>query len=233
MAVDADGYNSSDEEFEEAPNPYANVGKASIEAIIDKATEFRKLSKQFVKRLRPTLQAPKSTYNVNLWGNRLETFMSSSLNLPPKTAPTADNLVRFFQSIPTTLPGRSKDGKVSIATMQSGLTWTIYWCTFHHEDWELSRYGSLKLKSAFAELLNSESITCEPAEDERAEKKWVGSDTTRQVVANYLEDAITHGCNHWDKVIRDTMTFVLLSATGARAGDITVSQGYDATYCLR
>lgn len=121
MTVDADGYNSSDEEFEEAPNPYANVGKASIEAIKDKATEFRKLSKQFVKQLRPTLQAPKSTYNVNLWGNRLETFMSSSLNLPPKTAPTADHLVRFFQFMPDALAGRSKDGKVSLSTMRSSL----------------------------------------------------------------------------------------------------------------
>ncbi|KAF0634612.1 hypothetical protein FPSE5266_20428 [Fusarium pseudograminearum] len=233
MTVDADGYNSSDEEFEEAPNPYANAGKASIEAIIAKATEDRKSSKKFLKQLRPTSQAPKSTYDVNLWGNRLETFMSSSLNLPPKTAPTADHLVRFFQSIPATLPGRSKDGKVSLSTMRNGLKWSIWWCRFYYKDWELSRSETVKLKSAFAELLNSELITSEPAEEGRAEKKWIGSDITRQVVANYLEDAITHGCSHWDKVIRDAMTFVLLSATGARAGDIAVAQGYDATYCLR
>ncbi|KAF4950424.1 hypothetical protein FSARC_13204 [Fusarium sarcochroum] len=231
--LDDNGYDSSDEEFEQKANPYVNAGKASLDWIVDNAVQNRRASKIFEKQLQPTYFSPKSTYNLNLWGNRFSVFLKS-LGVKPGTIPTDSHLCRFFATVPEMVVGQGKDGMISLKTVQSGFQWVINWCRFHFTDWKLSSSGGIKLKSIFATLINEDRITLDPAVGSRGEKQWVTSDIVRQLVSNYLQDCIETGCQHWDRTILNVLTMLLLSSTGARAGDVAVSQGYEKKgYCLR
>ena len=87
-------FNSSDIEFEPAPrNPFAEAGKASIEAIISNAVEDRLTSKKTSKQLTNVHGCKKTQYIDTLWYQRFTTFRQHTLkakyvcllSFPPQT----------------------------------------------------------------------------------------------------------------------------------------------------
>jgi len=79
MDHDGDDFNSSDLEFEARPDPYANAGMRSIQAIIDHAAEDRIESKKFSKTLTHAQGSPKTEYMTALWMNRFMAFRLHTL----------------------------------------------------------------------------------------------------------------------------------------------------------
>jgi hypothetical protein len=74
MDHDAEEFNSSDLEFEERPDPYADAGMRSIQEMMDHAFEDRISSKKFSKTLPQAEGSPKTEYITRLWMNRFMSF---------------------------------------------------------------------------------------------------------------------------------------------------------------
>lgn len=78
--MDEETFNSSDIEFRPAlANPFFNAGKASIQAIIQHATEYRVASKKFTKQLQFTKGRPGTQYRNALWYRRFAVFREHCL----------------------------------------------------------------------------------------------------------------------------------------------------------
>ena len=80
-AMDPDDFNSSDVEFEEAPKPFANAGRASVQAMIENATADRIASKQFVKQLSDVRGSRQTQYLRTLWATRFEAYYGDTLKI--------------------------------------------------------------------------------------------------------------------------------------------------------
>lgn len=67
--------------------------------------------------------------------------------------------------------------------------------------------------------------------DSVRERLWVSA----RLMTLLCTDLLAHGLveHDWTSIIQRTLTISLLSATGARAGDVFVSSGYDDDYCLK
>ena len=83
--MDQENMNSSHFELDDAPtattNPFAQAGKASIEAIIHNAVEDRYNSKKISKQLTFVKGSKKKQYLCNLWYNRLQAFEEHTLKV--------------------------------------------------------------------------------------------------------------------------------------------------------
>jgi hypothetical protein len=78
--MDANDFNSSDVEFEDAPlNQFAHAGRASIGQIIDHAFEDRLASKKASKLLTNSKVSQKTQYMNTLWYQRFIAVRKHSL----------------------------------------------------------------------------------------------------------------------------------------------------------
>lgn len=78
--MDNDDFNSSDVEFEDAPQaPFSRAGHASIAEIIDHAFEDRIASKKASKQLINRKVNDKTGYKSTLWYRRFETVREHTL----------------------------------------------------------------------------------------------------------------------------------------------------------
>lgn len=81
-SMEQDRLDSSDWEFDAGPaNPFAQAGKASIEAIIQNATRDRFTSKKTSKQLVYVKGSRKTQYVNNLWYERFQAFRQHTLKL--------------------------------------------------------------------------------------------------------------------------------------------------------
>ncbi|KAH8674974.1 hypothetical protein BGZ61DRAFT_536278 [Ilyonectria robusta] len=132
-------------------------------------------------------------------------------------------LVRFFDTMARRLNGQGEDGKVSLQTIKNGHVHMLEWCKFNYDGWHLNSSERVRIQSLFQELL-AEGIVIGAGPETKA---WVTSDMTCKLITSLLSTAVTFGTPDWDSTIMYALTVLLLSATGARAGDIAQSQFRD------
>lgn len=100
--MDSDNFNSSDVEFEvtASEKPSGRLfGQASIDLIVQHATEYRLTSKKTVKQLQFGHGAPSTRQQQSLWITRFEAFRTHSLKQSVDLPFTGEDLIRFFDTI--------------------------------------------------------------------------------------------------------------------------------------
>jgi hypothetical protein len=58
------------------------------------------------------------------------------------------------------------------------------------------------------------------------ERTWLGFTTLSRMVTEYLKHFIAKGCCSWDVIVAKCLSITLVAALGARAGDVSRSNGY-------
>lgn len=144
------------------------------------------------------------------------------------------------------LEGKGEDNVVALQTIRSGHDYLLAWCRFHYDGWYLNSSDKTRIgkylaavtdtpqltdaiESLFQELLAEGAVTNKTREDEKA---WVTSDIACKIIKGALSNAMKDGTPDWDYTIMSALTVLLLSATGARAGDIAQSEFRDGNACL-
>ena len=78
----ADDFNSSDIEYGEPVNPFPEAGKASIEALLERAAHYRLESKRQAKEMSFLSPSPKTEYLNYPWYSRFNRIKVEILKVP-------------------------------------------------------------------------------------------------------------------------------------------------------
>ncbi|KAH6539690.1 hypothetical protein HBI07_114560 [Parastagonospora nodorum] len=208
---------SSDVEYDEPVNRFANAGKVSIVKMLEHAFEDRMASKKQVKTLGFSKGTPATQYNHTLWWNRVSQFMQATLNKGPNHVPTGLDLERFFSSIVSRVKPNNPIGVPSYTWMKSGIRLTVEVCKFHHKTFILDGHDIVRLGSLVDKLCQEGKLTREPA----FEREWAGAVVVRKLVNGLIADARVNGTLAWDVTLLKCLSITLLAALGARSGDLT------------
>lgn len=100
---------------------------------------------------------------------------------------------------------------------------------FVYPTFTLSPHERRRISICLKSLLQEGKLTKDP----QREAQWVGITLVKRMVKAMAEEAYTSGTRSWDCTISKILSVVLLSVLGSRAGDITLSQGYENAECLR
>ncbi|KFY24325.1 hypothetical protein V493_05304 [Pseudogymnoascus sp. VKM F-4281 (FW-2241)] len=214
---DDDGYNSSDVDFgPPPPNPFANAGRASIEAMIQSATEDRLTSKRFSKNLQFSRGRKTTQYRNDLWFRRFATFRQFTLRVREDQTPTGEQLERFLETIVNKVKPKSLEVP-SYEWLKAGFRHLRLALVFHYSKFTLSKHDSSRISSVFDIMLQEGRLTTEPSQHHN----WVGVYILRQIVTAMFQDALCEGTLSWDVTLSKCTSIVLTSALSCRAGDIT------------
>ncbi|KFZ16943.1 hypothetical protein V501_01982 [Pseudogymnoascus sp. VKM F-4519 (FW-2642)] len=217
MEDDDDGYNSSDVDFGPPPlNPFANAGKASIEAIIQSATEDRLTSKRFSKNLRFSRGRKTTQYRNDLWFRRFATFRQFTLRVQQDDTPTGEQLERFLETIVKKVKPKSLEVP-SFEWLKAGFRHLLLALIFHYSEFTLSKHDSSRISSVFDVMLEEGKLTTEPSQHHN----WIGVYILRHIATAIFRDALCEGTLSWDVTLSKSTSIVLTSALSCRAGDIT------------
>ncbi|UPX16703.1 uncharacterized protein EKO05_0007091 [Ascochyta rabiei] len=210
---------SSDIEFDAPPrNPFHNAGKASVMAMLDHALDDRIASKRQVKQLTFAKGTPNTQYIHALWWNRFAEFRLNTLNKGANDLPKSEELERFFTTIVSRVKPRTNQVP-AYSWLKSGVGFTIESCVFYHDKFTLSPHERLRISSLIDSLLQQGKVTQDPS----WERSWAGVVVVRKLIHSLVTQAFQYGTMTWDIVLAKCLSIVLVSALGARAGDVTVA----------
>ena len=71
---------------------------------------------------------------------------------------------------------------------------------------------------------------CKLTAHRKGDRQWLDLLAVKAMARALLGDAIRNGTTSWDFTIFKTFSLVLVSALGARGGDVTLSRGYTNEY---
>ncbi|KAF2431218.1 hypothetical protein EJ08DRAFT_660099 [Tothia fuscella] len=232
------GWDSDDIEIpEEDWNPFTELSKdtRALDIIVKQAHKLRVESKILEKSIANHVfsHLPPNVQNRTwTWVRRWQTFCEHALGCSPSTTPTPEALHRFLLVSPSVINGRQKiDGTTapSKSSVSIGFSHVLAWVIARFPDFKVT--PSLRLRASIAKSMLSAngSITNSPSRYRQS----VGQETVKHINQVKLQDSLRKGCGNWDLVIQDCLLLATLSATGARAGDITRSDGYTDNETLR
>lgn len=221
-----DDYNSSDDEMPAPPpNPYASLGKESIENMVARASELRSMSKHNYRLITNAItiqgKAPGTDIKNARWANRFVAYCQS-MNLKPDHVPTGQDILRFMDSITQVSRSRyiSSDA-MSYSWFHGGVQGVLNYCQFKFSDFNITIQDGKRLDMLVSSLINNGLLTKDPF----FEEQWLGSCIIMQCASSILDDALTNGTSSWDVTICKAASLILVSALG-RVGDVVTSPAY-------
>ncbi|RSL84517.1 hypothetical protein CEP51_003845 [Fusarium floridanum] len=141
----------------------------------------------------------------DVWGSRLLSFMSDSLQCSPGTEPTVDHLAKFCQSLPGMLPRK-----------------------FNFPEWVLTYDDTHQLALTMMTLVHDGALLDDHSVD--GEKLLAAMQLTHKMTTGFLQQAIDFGADVWDYRLHSLTAVVLLVTTGAKAADmLRVNEWKDIT----
>lgn len=140
------------------------------------------------------------------------------------TTPTGSDIEGFLTDVAKHVKGKGLIEDIpSLDYIASSLTCLIPRFTFDFPDFKLSNNERLRIRSTLEGLANDGLAS----RDAKITKYWAGHRVVRCLVNALLQDAMEHGTHSWDIVVAKVLSIVLLAAFASRAGDFTLSTGYN------
>jgi hypothetical protein len=102
--------------------------------------------------------------------------------------PTTEDVVRFFAAFPKYMEGRGTHGKPAWSVMKNAQMQLNRLLIFHHEDYNATKRGQVRIDAAIATLLKDGIITRDPVR----EKQWITCQTIKNLVTTVLIDALNN-----------------------------------------
>lgn len=109
------------------------------------------------------------------------------------------------------------------ATFQQARQKLVQYGTFHWSEFKITDQDKLKLDIFFNNAVY-EGILKDGHQQPRA---WIGYQVVARLINKYIESAHKHGVRNWDVTVSEINSIVLIAATMARNGDVTLSSGYE------
>ncbi len=148
---------------------------------------------------------------------------------PHSTTPTGEDIVRFLAQLPSHLQSHHDDGKISWTVIKQAAHLVERALTFHHEDFNLSKRGSMRIDAIVQQLLNDGHLTKDPIR----EALWLSSQMVKRMAMAVFSDAMLNGTKSWDATLSGLLALVMQAALASRAGDIKRSGGYKGVEYLK
>lgn len=214
---DADPIDSSDFEFEPPVTTKAvNLGRASLEKIIQAAAEDRYTTKKTAKQLEYGSGAPGSRALQQLWSVRFETFRKHTLQKSAGSTPSGDEILRFFDGIIEKI-GKTKDKPApSLKTMVRAFVILINYSTFTYQDFKLPARDGARIKTFFDDCVRNGRLIKGLWEA----RVWISFTILARMTSETLQHYIQNGTGNWDTIVARVLSVVLTASMGARAGDV-------------
>lgn len=249
-----DDFDSSDIDFGEPDIDPSDrsIGQKSIDAIIANATQDRITSKRTVKHLQFWHGAPSTRAKQKLWVKRFEAFREHTLGNDPTVPFTGLEVIRFFDSIISkmSLPlftlypanGTPVAGKLkpanhdkpapSVVTVVKAFETIVDYGVFtwsEKDGYHMTRQDASQFRAFLDDAVKAGRLI----KGSWCKRTWIGFLTLSRMVRAYIEYCLTKGCGNWDLVVAKSLSVTLISALGARSGDVTRSDLYHGTQFLQ
>ena len=142
--------------------------------------------------------------------------------------PSGADIERFFTQVPTMVKGKGTHYKDSVTqSLMTGAFAVLHqYFQFQYPAFRLSSTEKLRIRSLFGQLRKNGDVTLH----RKFDVHWLGICVVRQMIRGLLTDALDNGTLNWDVTLFTAFSIIFISATGARAGDVALSIGYDVQY---
>lgn len=211
----------------------STAGQAKSKRIIDSNVRNLKVAKHVKKNLSFVQGAPGTRRQKAAVENTLTAFLKARGGEEYEQCPTASILLDYLVALIIETKAQDKDKKApSLSTIRSQWFIALQYCTTRWEEFEktvASKNLQARAKAILAQQVQAGTLIKGIWRD----RHWVGVTLMHFIVTKNLEHALRAGVQSWDFVVMDILAIVLTSATGARGGDIAVSDGYSNDFCLK
>lgn len=138
-------------------------------------------------------------------------------------SPEGNDVLKFAIDLPNRISGQLNGGTACAkSTIKDFLGQLFHYLAIEYNDFKLSA----KHEELLLDILHDQEAKGLVSSSPIREKQWVSSLLISSLNSVQLMDAIKNGTTSWDVVIAKCLSLSMMTATGARAGDLAVSHGY-------
>jgi hypothetical protein len=97
---------------------------------------------------------------------------------------------------------------------------------FKYREFKLTRHDYLRISTTLDALVKENKLI----KGKWKKKNWLGMNILEKLCRAWMRAGLEEGCRSWDIHLHRHLSIVLLSSLGCRAGQVTLSKGYDKEY---
>ncbi|KLP01399.1 uncharacterized protein FFB20_07831 [Fusarium fujikuroi] len=172
-------------------------------------------------------EAEADRYMDELWGICLQRFMVDALSCPRNTYPTVHHIGKLFENLAHMLPRE----KLSTGMIQSGFHHIVRWANASFEGWVLTE-SDVEALNAKIQYLVEHQVAINDDHDVDGERLLVSMNLAATLIRILLQQSIDDGAISWDSTLQVLLSIALISATGAKAGDMSQHRCHQGNKCL-
>lgn len=206
---------------------YAHYGSSSIKGLLKNAQAVRMQSKIDYKTQKDDSLVPGTQANTMLWNNRWEAFRTFILKVPADSPVTGEQIERCITSYARQIVG-TRDGKpLTVRWASEAVQLIVNWARQNISGFsKLSTKEVNSMARTLKWMVSKKLLTKETC----YEKNTAGFGTSAALVRRYLSSTVLNsslGPQPSTRLLQVCGLVVLLVATAARTGDLTLSNGYN------
>ena len=132
------------------------------------------------------------------------------------------------------LPGKLRPidiGKtaLSLSTITTALAILSQYGRFKYPDFQLTAFHRARIAQILYDAVSNNRLF----RGKWRPRTWIGVVTLSRLTRSFLRHATEHGTVNWDAVVAKMLSVTLVSALGARSGDVVLTRGYKGSQYLQ